>query len=186
MHYLFFYCLPRAVVVARIKQDNPMKILNQGKTYFIKINQEKYDDNEFNQLIYQNITNYIPFSTQVSWFRKQNTSLNLLTIGKDSFSADPRYSVAFRKPENWRLKIRPVMAKDNGTYLCQVSTHPPIIFLQHLKVIGTYNSPNDNETRDKGLQISTIDSNVITIILYRDLVILQFHGYFWWMKIDKR
>ena len=73
---------------------------------------------------------------QVSWFRKQNTSLNLLTIGKDSFSADPRYSVAFRKPENWRLKIRPVMAKDNGTYLCQVSTHPPIIFLQHLKVIG--------------------------------------------------
>merc|ERR1719412_2341084 len=25
---------------------------------------------------------------QVSWFRKQNTSLNLLTIGKDSFSAD--------------------------------------------------------------------------------------------------
>ena len=62
--------------------------------------------------------------------------MNLLTIGKDSFSADPRYSVALRKPENWRLKIRPVMAKDNGTYLCQVSTHPPIIFLQHLKVIG--------------------------------------------------
>ena len=79
---------------------------------------------------------YSIFLSQVSWFRKQNTSLNLLTIGKDSFSADPRYSVALRKPENWRLKIRPVMAKDNGTYLCQVSTHPPIIFLQHLKVIG--------------------------------------------------
>ena len=59
-----------------------------------------------------------------------------MTIGKDSFSPDPRYSVAFRKPENWRLKIRPIMAKDNGTYLCQVSTHPPILFLQHLRVIG--------------------------------------------------
>ena len=78
------------------------------------------------------------FSNLVSWFRKQNTSLNLLTIGKDSFSPDPRYSVAFRKPENWRLKIRPIMAKDNGTYLCQVSTHPPILFLQHLRVIGKY------------------------------------------------
>ena len=95
--------------------------------------------NRLDQLIYQNTSYCISlffFSKQVSWFRKQNTTLNLLTIGKDSFSADPRYSVAFRKPENWRLKIRPVMAKDNGTYLCQVSTHPPIIFLQHLKVIG--------------------------------------------------
>ena len=117
---------------------------------------------------------------KVSWFRKQNTSLNLLTIGKDSFSADPRYSVAFRKPENWRLKIRPVMAKDNGTYLCQVSTHPPIIFLQHLKVIGKIDILQWMKIMYKYIRSSNALHNPFFIVS------MQFPEYFWWMKIDKR
>ena len=37
---------------------------------------------------------------------------------------------------NWRLRIRPTMAIDDGTYLCQISTHPPTILVTNLKIIG--------------------------------------------------
>ena len=74
---------------------------------------------------------------QVSWFRRQNSSLSVLTIGRDTFSADLRYSMDLEKPSNWRLRIRPTMAVDDGTYLCQISTHPPTILVTNLKVIGT-------------------------------------------------
>ena len=47
-----------------------------------------------------------------------------------------RYSLSYRRPDNWRLRIRPTLERDNGSYLCQVSTHPPIILIQNLKVIG--------------------------------------------------
>jgi hypothetical protein len=40
------------------------------------------------------------------------------------------------KPNNWRLRIRPTMAIDDGTYLCQISTHPPTILVTNLRVIG--------------------------------------------------
>ena len=32
---------------------------------------------------------------------------------------------------------RPTMAIDDGTYLCQISTHPPTILVTNLKIIGT-------------------------------------------------
>ena len=72
----------------------------------------------------------------MSWFRRDGVQLHVLTIGKETFSADSRYSLAYHRPDNWRLRIRPALSRDNGTYLCQVSTHPPIILLSHLNVIG--------------------------------------------------
>jgi hypothetical protein len=76
-------------------------------------------------------------SLQVSWFRRQNSSLSVLTIGKETFSADLRYSMELDKSaNNWRLRIRPTMAIDDGTYLCQISTHPPTILVTNLKIIG--------------------------------------------------
>ncbi|XP_059093608.1 uncharacterized protein LOC131888706 [Tigriopus californicus] len=72
---------------------------------------------------------------EVSWFRRENSNLHVLTIGHDTFSADDRYSLSFEKPLNWRLKIRPTLPRDNGTYVCQVSRHPPIILFTHVKII---------------------------------------------------
>ena len=74
--------------------------------------------------------------SQVSWFRREGPRLDILTVGRDSFSLDARYSVALERPNNWRLRVRPTMRRDNGSYLCQVSTHPPIILVTHLKIIG--------------------------------------------------
>ena len=73
---------------------------------------------------------------QVSWFRRHGSLLDILTVGRDSFSLDARYSVAFERPDNWRLQVRPTLRRDDGSYLCQVSTHPPIILVTHLKIIG--------------------------------------------------
>ena len=64
--------------------------------------------------------------------------LHVLTIGKEIFSADQRYSPAFKEPYNWRLRIKPAQSIDDGTYLCQISTHPPTILVTNLQVIGKY------------------------------------------------
>ena len=75
---------------------------------------------------------------QVSWFRKEDDFLHVLTIGKETFSADQRYASAFKEPYNWRLKIKPTQTIDDGTYLCQISTHPPTILVTNLQVIGKF------------------------------------------------
>ena len=66
--------------------------------------------------------------------------LHVLTIGKDTFVADPRFASAWKKhdidPDDWRLRIHPTQAGDGGTYLCQISTHPPTLLVTHLQVIG--------------------------------------------------
>ena len=68
--------------------------------------------------------------------------LHVLTIGKETFVADPRFSSAWKKPGpeggDWRLRIHPTQAGDGGTYLCQISTHPPTLLITHLQVIGEY------------------------------------------------
>ena len=72
---------------------------------------------------------------QVSWFRKDDGMLQVLTIGKDTFVADQRFSSAWEN-NDWRLKIQPAQAGDSGAYLCQISTHPPTLLVTHLQVIG--------------------------------------------------
>ena len=82
---------------------------------------------------------------QVSWFRRHGSLLDILTVGRDSFSLDARYSVAFERPDNWRLQVRPTLRRDDGSYLCQVSTHPPIILVTHLKIIGMDEEEEEEE-----------------------------------------
>lgn len=72
---------------------------------------------------------------QVSWFRKEDGILKVLTIGEETFLADDRFSSAFKSPHDWRLRIRPTNSRDNGTYLCQISTHPPTLLVTNLQVI---------------------------------------------------
>ncbi|XP_043593681.1 zwei Ig domain protein zig-8-like isoform X1 [Bombus pyrosoma] len=63
----------------------------------------------------------------VSWVRRQDNGekVNLLTVGQQTYIGDPRYTVKFQYPDNWRLQIEPVNSSDEGQYECQVSTHPP-------------------------------------------------------------
>lgn len=63
-------------------------------------------------------------------------NLELLTVAKNAYSADPRYKVEFQYPSNWRLKIESVIKDDEGTYECQISTHPPRVIQKNLYVNG--------------------------------------------------
>lgn len=75
---------------------------------------------------------------QVSWVRRRSgdTNLDLLTVGKHTYSGDPRYKIEFQYPNNWRLKIEAVAKDDEGSYECQISTHPPRIIQKNLYVNG--------------------------------------------------
>lgn len=68
--------------------------------------------------------------------RRKGDELNLLTVGNNTYSADARYTVAAEKPDNWQLFIRDAGAHDEGSYECQVSSHPPIVIVVHLFVVG--------------------------------------------------
>lgn len=62
------------------------------------------------------------YASQVSWVRRKSgeNGLELLTVGKQTYSGDPRYSVDFQYPNNWRLKIVSAQKIDEATYECQV------------------------------------------------------------------
>ncbi|XP_049780155.1 uncharacterized protein LOC126176985 [Schistocerca cancellata] len=63
----------------------------------------------------------------VSWVRRRPGSeeLQLLTVGRQTYSGDERYAVSFQYPDNWRLTVKDSRPADQGDYECQVSTHPP-------------------------------------------------------------
>lgn len=75
---------------------------------------------------------------QVSWVRRQHgdSHLELLTVGKQAYSADPRHKVDFEYPSNWRLKIESAIKDDEGMYECQISTHPPRVITKYLFING--------------------------------------------------
>ena len=54
------------------------------------------------------------FILQVSWFRKEDGILTVLTIGKSAFIADERFSSAYRRPHDWRLRIKPTNPRDGA------------------------------------------------------------------------
>jgi hypothetical protein len=75
---------------------------------------------------------------KVSWVRRKQgvDELELLTVGKQKYSGDIRYSLDFQYPNNWRLKIISAQKIDEGTYECQISTHPPKIIQYNVYISG--------------------------------------------------
>lgn len=64
--------------------------------------------------------------------------LQLLTVGNQTYSGDSRYAVHYQYPHNWRLKITKPQVTDEGTYACQISTHPPRIIQYNLHINGEW------------------------------------------------
>ncbi|XP_053679093.1 uncharacterized protein LOC128730042 [Anopheles nili] len=84
----------------------------------------------------------------VSWVRRKSgdTALQLLTVGKQTYSGDPRYQIEFQYPNNWRLRISHANKNDEGIYECQISTHPPKVIIYNLHV----NAPEVAIVDDEG------------------------------------
>ncbi|KAL1139753.1 hypothetical protein AAG570_006730, partial [Ranatra chinensis] len=72
---------------------------------------------------------------QVSWLRREGDKLNLVSVGLEAYSSDPRYTALFRPPNDWQLKLHQAQHSDQGHYECQVSSHPPIIQTFYLTVV---------------------------------------------------
>lgn len=64
--------------------------------------------------------------------------MNLLTVGHLTYTGDPRYTIVFQYPDNWRLEIKSVNISDEGQYECQISTHPPKFIRINLHINGKY------------------------------------------------
>ncbi|XP_064099753.1 uncharacterized protein LOC135210818 [Macrobrachium nipponense] len=70
----------------------------------------------------------------VSWIRSRD--LTVLAVEKTTVTTDARISVVHPEDtEDWLLEIRGVAQSDEGTFECQVNTHPKISTKIHLKVI---------------------------------------------------
>lgn len=101
---------------------------------FIRQNKSK-----FHWLIiidYLVIINYFGILIQVMWTRQGTERPFLLTLGKDVHISNPRYSINFQYPNNWRLTIESVRRDDNGQYACQVNTHPPKTLITDVNILG--------------------------------------------------
>lgn len=81
-------------------------------------------------------TSLIVHLQQVSWVRRHEQELHLLTVGMQTYSTDSRFSLHFQHPNDWRLQIKFARPRDEGIYECQVSIHPPRIYTVRLIVAG--------------------------------------------------
>ncbi|XP_066602776.1 zwei Ig domain protein zig-8 [Prorops nasuta] len=70
----------------------------------------------------------------VSWVRRRGEELHLLTFDVHIYSSDSRFSLAYKKPNDWRLLLQSATERDAGLYECQVSAHPPLIRTVYLSV----------------------------------------------------
>lgn len=63
----------------------------------------------------------------MTWLKREqnNEHIQLLTVGTHTYTYDPRFTVEFEYPNNWRLRIADTNKSDEGLYECQISTHPP-------------------------------------------------------------
>ncbi|XP_042219418.1 uncharacterized protein LOC121864463 [Homarus americanus] len=71
----------------------------------------------------------------VSWYRRKGDEIHLITFGFQTYHNDDRFALIYEQPDDWRLRIRYVQHRDEGTYQCQVATHPPLIRTIHLQVV---------------------------------------------------
>ncbi|XP_034939013.1 zwei Ig domain protein zig-8-like [Chelonus insularis] len=88
----------------------------------------------------------------VMWTRQDAEIPFLLTVGQDVHISDPRYSINFRYPNNFRLSIASVRREDHGQYACQVNTHPPRTLITNVTVLApeiTIMDEAGHELRDR-------------------------------------
>jgi len=71
----------------------------------------------------------------VSWVRRHEQELHLLTVGMQTYSTDSRFSLHFQHPNDWRLQIKYARPRDEGIYECQITIHPPRIYTVRLIVV---------------------------------------------------
>ncbi|XP_045116326.1 basement membrane-specific heparan sulfate proteoglycan core protein-like [Portunus trituberculatus] len=73
----------------------------------------------------------------VSWLRRDNDHLELLTWADNTYTNDDRFSVVQEEGDGWRLwrlEIHRAQEQDQGDYRCQVATHPPLLLDASLTV----------------------------------------------------
>ena len=79
----------------------------------------------------------------MSWsVRREDSSLDLLTVGNLTFSGDERYSILHQPPNNWVLVIDNVNMADTGIYICTVQTFPQQNIMVKVVVLGNTLPPS--------------------------------------------
>ena len=79
----------------------------------------------------------------MSWsVRREDSSLDLLTVGNLTFSGDERYSILHQHPNNWVLVIDTVNMADTGRYICTVQTFPQQNIMVKVVVLGMTDNPS--------------------------------------------
>lgn len=73
---------------------------------------------------------------QVSWVRRKEEQLHLITFGASTYISDSRYSLEFKQPNDWQLHIQYANERDEGQFECQINTSPPLVLILYLEVIG--------------------------------------------------
>ncbi|EAT47775.1 AAEL001127-PA [Aedes aegypti] len=71
----------------------------------------------------------------VTWVRRKGDDIHLITVGRHTYSSDSRYSLQYQAPNDWQLLIQYANERDEGLYECQISSHPPLVFLVYLIVV---------------------------------------------------
>ncbi|XP_058060145.1 zwei Ig domain protein zig-8-like [Anopheles bellator] len=71
----------------------------------------------------------------VSWVRRKGDEIHLITVGRQTYSSDSRYSLQYQPPNDWQLLIQYSNERDEGHYECQISSYPPLVYLVYLIVV---------------------------------------------------
>lgn len=78
--------------------------------------------------------------------RRKGSDIHLITVGLQTYSSDSRYSIEFKEPNDWQLLIQYANERDEGIYECQISSHPPLVYVVYLTVIGKYKKYSEKKT----------------------------------------
>ncbi|XP_053649835.1 uncharacterized protein [Cherax quadricarinatus] len=94
---------------------------------------------------------YEPSDEPVSWLRRVDDVLELLTWSTHTYTSDTRYSLIRESGDRWRswqLVIHDTQLEDEGQYCCQVATQPPLLLSATLTVIEPRARVVDERGRD--------------------------------------